>query len=306
MGYKEKTREFIKDSNISIVAAEILIPYLLLLGYKSINGVDMITPIYGKSTKKTIKYIRWYSSVNMPNVDYSISFLKTENKAKEKIISAKSNKSNKSTIISSLRNYVDCDKLYFDNKTLIGKILTSLKLIKKDPIYNNAFACWIIGYVCQTRKILTKSKMLEMHKIFMNLKDVNFKLSKSYKSYINKFFGFDTKTIKTPLYPYSLTDIFEKSATMTLNNEKNIEALETIYDIKMKECIYTQIEMNNDKDKVFTISVKKPFDKEKKQHIKLVPLCGCGKMKNLNGIKDKISLMIRGGGKGQFIGFTLL
>ena len=82
--------KFFNETNISVVASELIIPYILLCGYTKINGVEIVDKIYKAKEYHPLQYVRWSKKSNAETIDYKLSFLKNKN-ISEQAISAKSN-----------------------------------------------------------------------------------------------------------------------------------------------------------------------------------------------------------------------
>src|SRR5574344_401287 len=106
--------KFFNETNISVVASELIIPYILLCGYTKINGVEIVDKIYKAKEYHPLQYVRWSKKSNAETIDYKLSFLKNKN-ISEQAISAKSNTSNNSTIISFIRKYIKTNQSYTGN-----------------------------------------------------------------------------------------------------------------------------------------------------------------------------------------------
>ena len=295
--------KFFNETNISVVASELIIPYILLCGYTKINGVEIVDKIYKAKEYHPLQYVRWSKKSNAETIDYKLSFLKNKN-ISEQAISAKSNTSNNSTIISFIRKYVKTNPSYTGNNCskMWQRIIKALKYCN-DKKTTNAFACWAIGAAC-----MNLTHFVNLYKTFTELKTN--KLSTTSKQVIqvmkvkinnNKALN-DNDLIH---YPYTMTDIFEKIAVFMINNEKNNSCLKEIYKLNYKKIKYTQIELHTNKNSIFSVVVKPP-KMDKNKHLKLVNVCG-----NKSSIKkltqtDKVNLLTIGGGRGQFIGFKLI
>ena len=300
----ERLKDFFVNSNISIVAAEILIPYILLKGYSKINGVDILDKIYSDGENKNVQSIRWSTSSNQETIDYRLSFVKNA-KNEEKAISAKSEQANKSTIISFLINYINRYKNYTGFRSKSNMFMRIVQAIK-DYEGTNAFMCWVIGAACLDDNILLTYNLEELY----NELRFNEKLSKSESKIFKRLENYLREKCASILnendfnnYPYSLTNIFEKIAVKKLNADEN--ALKEIYNIRFAKFKYTQIEMITNKEEMFRVVVKPPELNDNSVHIKLSAQCGNGSSKNIQSIEEKIHLLTTGSKGGQFIGYSI-
>lgn len=302
----ELINDFFNKSNISVVASEILIPYILLCGFTQINGVEIIEQLYDMDNSPgKLEYVRWSNSTNESAVDYKLSFLK-DNVNEEKPISAKSDTANNSTILSFLKSYfVNPKYRNYTGAKLDNKWKNIVNVIREcaEKKYTNAFTCWAVGMCFVSTDAIN---LEELYKLFISLKsgtrtrEVESKLN-TIKKVVRNHPALTKNDFK--LYPYSLTNIFEKIAVAALN--ENTAYAEEIYRIRFEQFAYTQIEMHTNRTNIFDVTVKKPKDKDKNKHIKFVAVCGNGSQKE-DDIETKKHILTSGGGKGQFIGFKLL
>lgn len=298
--------EFFNNSNISVVAAEILIPYILLNGYTKINGVEIIGQIYDMdSPPGRMEYVRWSSSTNEAAIDYKLSFLK-DDVNEEKAISAKSDKSNSSTILSFLKSYLSNPKYRrYTGAKLDNRWKNIVSVIKEcaNKNYTNAFTCWAVGMCFVSTSKIDLNRLQEIF-VFLKSGTISKDMESTLTSIRNAVKNHPALTKNDfKLYPYTLTDIFEKIAVYSLN--ENQSYAEEIYRIRFEQFAYTQIEMHTNRTNIFDVTVKKPKDKDKNKHIKFVAVCGNGSQKEPT-METKKHILTSGGGRGQFIGFKLL
>lgn len=280
----EEVKDYLTKSNISVVASEILIPYILLCGYTKINGVDILD----KVGLKKITKIKWSIKSNAA-IDYIISDGKTD-----RFISAKSNSSNYSTIITALK---ENDLKYNRKSELWSKIVKNIKECKRMN-YNNSFTCWAIGSACMNLPYTLK----ELYGIYESVK-AHQPISKKVYNTISKKGKLHLSEKDFNYYPYSLTNIFEKIAVNTMNED--IVCLKEIHKILFAQQDYIQIEMHTNTKNLFTVIIKTKDD-NKDIPLKLINICGNKSTTNMLDLDGKKNLLVSGGGRGQFIGFKLL
>jgi hypothetical protein len=270
--------ETLCNSNIMTVASEIIIPYMLLCGVKTIDGIDIIKAFAGDSKNKTVQAIKYPKSNTNYFADYSVVFVKDNktNDIEEYKVSSKTGSGNK----ISLFTLYNQNKTIFENaKGLIGnaakycnKNFNDVKLIK-------AKFTWILGALACGMTYPQVDTLLKQYDV-INAHLPAPKTLEYFKSL--KKYGIDTTS---KAFPYTLTDTFNKKACEILNNDN-----------KIKELITDMVFGNKDSIQIYITPMTKKFAikivgnvNEKTPNIKFdsgSTSSGTNNFSNINSLKD--------------------
>lgn len=244
--------DYMNNSNISVTVAELIIPWLLALGVKTICGIN-VNEILTGDANAFCTHISWPDGATNGNTDYEICYANYNNH-KPVGISAKAEGGHKTTLISLIWDNLD-NKLFKKSST-ISNIANGLKILKKiNPAATSALKTWVAG--ASVKKSLSSADVSQ--------------LSFTYNELVTSDKYYNKKNLPKPVltllkeldvlsadkwFPYSLTSNFEKIAAEGINSDAK-NSYDIIYRIKMAEP-YFQIEMLKDNQNGFKLVVIEP------------------------------------------------
>ena len=199
--------ETLYNSDIMTVASEILIPYMLLAGVKTIDGNDIIKAFAGESKNKTVQAIKYPESNTNFFADYSVVFVKDNktNDIEEYKVSSKTGAGNAMSLYTLYRKHPE----QFEGAT--GLLKEIINYCKNKKLIISKFV-WIAGAIAKGMSYEQIDSLLKIHdKLIEELPN---------KNIFNELNKLGIKGKELP-YPYSLTDYFNKIACDALNKDKD-------------------------------------------------------------------------------------
>lgn len=307
----DNVKTFIQKSNITVIIAEILIPWLLVNGITMFGNINLIKELLGNKANDKIISVSWPASATHGYTDFSISFAKFES-GKEIGFSAKSNEKNYNfpTIIPILLNNKD----KFSNlKNTLGLCANTLYKVQQKYPRKSIFYCWCMNSAINQSSIPSDDDIEKLYNVFKGLTSGEEKILQT-----DKRFNIGLKYVQQKYpediaaWPYSITNIYEKNVVKALNNENGINSSRsTFYNILMGSAdAFYQIELIKNNSDVFSLKFKKPEKVNQKtdnsSKISFKVLTGPGS-RSVNSESDVKVLqdIAKGGGKKAIIGFQL-
>lgn len=318
--------EFMYDSNILVVLSELLIPWLLINGVQTFNGINLINELAPKKSTK-VESVQWPTEHSNQSYDYSILFSDSDIPVN---ISAKAGDGHKVSAIAEISD--NADDIITDKNIkgsviqLCAKAISKANSSKAISRQTSVFYCWCMAAALY-KKSITDSDIEQLYTIFKKLSTTNeypadaermTKLSRNDASIIESLTGVKYSNIfdnEKESWPYSLTHIFERIVVSALQDEKGNVSKDYFYSTKMnQENKYYQIELFKSKKQCIIIKIKAPQDIEdisdSSEKFKFTVLTGSGNIlvrKEEYATHGKcINIALGKGSRGQVIGVKLL